>query len=226
MGIKENLVHIQSEMALACEKSLRNISQVELLAVTKTATLKQIQTLHQLGLKHFAENRLPHVKEMALAMEGDNVVWHFIGHLQRNKVKEVLQYCEWVQSVDSIRLIEKLQQEASTLDKQINILLQINISGETQKTGLSVEEIEEAVARVLACSHLTLRGLMCMAPHVDNPEQSRLVFTQCAEQFELIKQRYAVGKSFDTLSMGMSNDYPVAISCGSTQVRIGSLLFK
>jgi len=226
MTIQDNLLHIQAAMKQVCQQSERGNDLVQLLAVTKKASLDQLKVLVNLGQRHFGENRLDHLTEMATALADKNIVWHFIGHLQRNKVKEVLQCCSWVQSVDSIRLVDKLQQVAQANNRPLNILIQLNISGEQQKTGLAIEALNEMVEKALQCSHLNLRGLMCMAPLSDDPEMSRSIFTKCAKIFEQIKQQYNLGDHFDTLSMGMSNDFTVAIACGATQIRIGSAIIR
>lgn len=225
MLIKENLLTIQKHMAEACDHCNRNPEVVQLLAVTKKASVEQIKTLLSLGQNHFGENRLDHLQTMANALSAEDITWYFIGHLQRNKVKQVLRYCSWVQSVDSLRLIAKLQQEAENMNQSVNVLLQMNMSGETQKTGFAMNEFEQAVQETLQCSHLNLRGLMCMAPQYASPEEAKDVFKACADLFNQIKQRFHVDSHFDTLSMGMSSDFPMAIECGATQIRIGTRLY-
>jgi pyridoxal phosphate enzyme (YggS family) len=226
MCLEKNLLSVQEQMQLACQQSDRTADDVRLLAVTKKSSLSQIKALLDLGQRHFGENRLDHLKEMATALKDEAITWHFIGHLQRNKVQAVLRYCSWVQSVDSLRLIDKLQEVAMQSDRPVNILLQLNISDEVQKTGLKINQLNEAVAKVLQSTHLNLRGFMCMAPLSEDATASQPIFEACTEQFNRIKKQYQLKDDFDTLSMGMSNDFATAIICGATQVRIGSALYS
>ena len=225
MSVEKNWLKTREDIRMLCQNANRKFEDITLLAVTKKASLEQIKELVHLGQRHFGENRLDHLKEMATSLKDDNVVWHFIGHLQCNKVDEVLKICLWVQSVDSLRLIKKLQETAQKYDRRVNVLIQLNLSGEAQKTGFKIEELELASQMIVESSHLVLRGLMCMAPVSDHPAEIKAVFDMCAHQFSRMKTQFNLKDSFDTLSMGMSDDYPLAIASGTTQVRIGFALY-
>lgn len=153
------------------------------------------------------------------------VRWHLIGHLQRNKVKKAIDVVRLVHSVDSLRLVEEIQGVAFKKDRVVDVLVQVNCTGEEGRFGCAVPAAMHLCEQVDSMIHLRVRGLMCMAPHAENPELSRPVFSRCRELFEDIKTR-GVGKpNFNILSMGMSNDYEVAIQCGANMVRVGSALF-
>jgi pyridoxal phosphate enzyme (YggS family) len=153
------------------------------------------------------------------------VRWHLIGHLQRNKVKKAIDAVRLIHSVDSLRLIEEVQQIAYKRDRVVDVLVQVNCAGEAQKFGCGIPAVSHLCEQIESMIHLRVRGLMCMAPYSENPEDSRDVFRRCREVFEDTRARgYADGK-FNILSMGMSNDFEVAIECGANVVRVGSALF-
>jgi len=157
--------------------------------------------------------------------KADAVRWHLIGHLQRNKVKKAIELSRLIHSVDSLRLVEEIQQAAFRRDQVVDVLVQVNCSGEASKYGCAVAAAPHLCEQIDTMVHLRVRGLMTMAPHSDNPEDSRLTFERCVEVYEDICRRGIGGEHFNVLSMGMSNDFEVAIECGSNMVRIGSLLF-
>lgn len=159
------------------------------------------------------------------ASKPDVVRWHLIGHLQRNKVKKAIELSRLIHSVDSLRLVEEIQQAAFRRDQVVDVLVQVNCSGEASKFGCAVAAAPHLCEQIDTMVHLRVRGLMTMAPHSDNPEDSRLTFERCVEVYEDICRRGIGGAHFNVLSMGMSNDFEVAIECGSNMVRIGSLLF-
>ncbi|MBN8645527.1 MAG: YggS family pyridoxal phosphate-dependent enzyme, partial [Planctomycetes bacterium] len=153
------------------------------------------------------------------------VRWHLIGHLQRNKVKKAVDVVRLVHSVDSFRLVEEVQQIAFRRDRVVDLLVQVNCAGEEQKYGCAVPAALHLCEQIDSLIHLRVRGLMCMAPYSTNPEDSRSVFQRCREIFEEIRTRGIANGKFNILSMGMSNDYEVAIECGANVVRVGSALF-
>lgn len=153
------------------------------------------------------------------------VRWHLIGHLQRNKVKKAIDVVRLVQSVDSLRLVEEIQQAAFKRDRVVDVLVQVNCSGEASKYGVAVPAALHLCEQIESMIHLRARGLMTMAPYSENPEDSRGCFTRCRELFEDIRSS-GVGKPhFNILSMGMSGDYEVAVECGANVVRVGTALF-
>lgn len=153
------------------------------------------------------------------------VRWHLIGHLQRNKVKKAVDVVRLVHSVDSFRLVEEVQQIAFRRDRVVDLLVQVNCAGEDQKYGCAVPAALHLCEQIDSLIHLRVRGLMCMAPYSTNPEDSRPVFQRCRELFDEIRTRGFANGKFNILSMGMSNDYEVAIECGANIVRVGSALF-
>ena len=225
-GIKAQYVFVKQSIMQTAQLAGRDEDAVRLLAVTKNAELAQIQAWYDCGQRHFGENRLPHLAAMAEALhDQQGIDWHFIGHLQRNKVADVLRYCSWIESIDSMRLLEKVQQVAVQYNKTVQVLLQLNVSGEQQKYGVAMTGLDALVEAALSSSHVQLRGLMCMAPQKASDTVIGEVFQACHAAFRRIKQTYQLGANFDTLSMGMSQDYPLAIVHGATEVRIGSALY-
>jgi len=155
----------------------------------------------------------------------DGVRWHLIGHLQRNKVKKALDIARLIHSVDSLRLVEEIQASAYRKDHVVDCLVQVNCSGENSKYGCAVAAAAHLCDQIDTMVHLRVRGLMTMAPYSENPQDSRIVFERCHEIFEDIRKRGIGGKHFNILSMGMSNDFEVAIECGANLIRVGSALF-
>ena len=210
---------MQAAIAEATALAGRSLGAVQLLAVSKQAAIEQVQALISLGQHHFGENRVEHLMEMHAAVPG--VQWHFIGHLQRNKVTDVVRLCSSIDSVDSLRLAEKIELEAAKQDKVIDVLIQLNVSGEAQKTGLHPDQLMPLAQALSAMPHIRLRGLMCMAPRVEDPALTMPIFAACQRYYAQLQTIVDV----DTLSMGMSGDFRQAIACGATMVRIGSALF-
>lgn len=159
------------------------------------------------------------------ASRPDGVRWHMIGRLQRNKVKKCLEVARLIHSVDSLRLAEEIQAAAFRRDQVVDVLVQVNCSGEGQKAGCAVAAARHLCDQIETMVHVRARGLMTMAPMVDNPEDARLTFERCREVFDDIRKHGVGGEHFNILSMGMSHDYEVAIDCGSNLIRVGSALF-
>ena len=195
----------------------------ELIAVSKTVGINEIQAAYDAGQRRFGENRIPPLVEKVPALP-DDIIWHFIGHLQSNKVKQVVPLMDWIDSVDSVKLMQKIDQAAGELGKEINFLIQVNVSGEESKSGFEPEEMSEVVRQAMKCKHAKCRGLMTMAPYVGEEEELRQIFQNLYQLRDKLQQELNV--ELTELSMGMSNDYPIAISEGSTMVRVGSAIFK
>lgn len=229
----------------AAAKAGRRGQQVVLVAVTKHAEPEQILQLVQAGHRDFGENRVqqllqraPMIDERVARMRAlgaalgadpaarpEPIRWHMIGQLQRNKARQVADACRLIHSVDSLKVAEELQEIGLKREKPIEILLQVNCSGEAAKAGCPTPALLHMVEQIHSMIHLNLRGLMTIAPDSENPEQSRPVFARCRELFEEVRSQGLVGKSFNILSMGMSNDYEVAIEEGANIVRVGSSIF-
>ncbi|HKM17088.1 MAG: YggS family pyridoxal phosphate-dependent enzyme [Firmicutes bacterium] len=220
MDLQQNLQTIRSRISQACARTGRDPSSITLVAVTKAVSDRTVQQLIELGVGTFGENRaIPGQRRSGLFPQ---VKWHLIGPLQSNKVK----YCrdfDLIHSLERLKIATLLNQKAAEWDKQINVLIQVNISGEDAKHGLGIGDVLD-FARILIreCPNLNLRGLMGMAPYVE-PEKTRSCFQALARLHEQLRAR--VKSDADVLSMGMSNDFEVAVEEGATMVRIGSALF-
>jgi len=193
---------------------------IKLIAVTKTVGIEEVRRAFDLGIKDFGENR---VQDAAVKVEGiPEARWHFIGHLQTNKVKDVLHAYSLIHSLDRLSLAEALQNCAERLNITVEVLIQVNVSGEESKYGLAPEELPRLLKDIAAFDRLHPRGLMTMAPFVDDPEETRPYFRQLRQ---LRDENAKPGLELPELSMGMTNDFTVAVEEGATMVRIGSALF-
>lgn len=220
MTIKDNLDHVWQRIRQATLRSGRGESAVQLLGVTKYATDEEVQELLAAGLTLFGENRIQNATQRLERFPHAN--WHFIGSLQTNKVR----YCEYfdlIHSLDRWSLAQALNARAEQWGKVQGVLLQVNVAGEESKSGLEPSEVRSFTERVLReCPHFEVRGLMTIAPFIA-PEDTRPVFRETKVLFDRLQKEFGV--TWDTLSMGMTNDFEVAIEEGATLVRIGSALF-
>ncbi|MBT4523988.1 MAG: YggS family pyridoxal phosphate-dependent enzyme [Phycisphaerae bacterium] len=237
--IKERYESVNKRIASAANKVGRSASNIHLIAVTKHATVDEVRQLIDLGHSDFGENRLQHFTQLAVQIEeyvgrrkelgepdlANSIRWHFIGHLQRNKCRRVLPLTRLIHTLDSLRLAEEIQEVAEKRNQVIEVLLQTNISRERQKTGIAPAAVGYLLEQLATMPHIKPRGMMCMAPAGEDPEESRPIFTRCQELFEEMKLDKHSGDAFNILSMGMSNDFEIAIECGANIVRVGSALF-
>lgn len=222
--LAENLEQVHRTIGGACERSGRCPEAVRLVAVTKTVGAEAVRALFELGQRDFGENRPRNGCGKVGALAEPEARWHFIGHLQRNKVKDVLPAFGTVHSLDSVRLARQMQRIAEEQDLQPTVLLEVNISGEASKHGIEAREAPGVADEVLQMDRLRLAGLMTMAPLVEDPEETRVHFRGLRTLRERLEHH--TGEDLPELSMGMSNDYAVAIEEGATQVRVGSALFR
>ncbi len=197
---------------------------VTLVAVSKTHPVEVLQEAYDAGQRIFGENRPQEMTAKYDALPKD-IEWHMIGHLQTNKVRMIAPYVRLIHSVDSVRLAETIQKEAARCNRTIDILLEIHVAQEESKTGWAISELMEYVrtAPFASMPNISVRGVMGIATNTDDETLVRRDFEQLRHCFEQLKPHF--GSNFDTLSMGMSGDYPLAINCGSTMVRVGSLIF-
>lgn len=212
MSIQENYNTIKNQLP----------DHVELVAVSKTHPVSAIQEVYDLGQRVFGENKVQEVMEKYPLLPKD-IQWHLIGHLQTNKVKYIAEFVDTIQSVDSEKLILEINKEAAKYERKIKVLLQVKIAEEENKFGLEIEEAKALFQNYIngAYSNIEITGLMGMATFTDNELQIRKEFSVLKNLFdELSKQ-----KPLETLSMGMSDDFPVAIECGANSVRVGSAIF-
>ena len=243
--LTENLKRIKGEVAEACARAKRDPQDVQLIAVTKSADIDTITSLLSQGQRHLGESKVQDLLDRYEAIRqfrqnGQNPlppgsdpgnpepIWHMMGHLQRNKVKPLLPIVSMIHSVDSLRLVEEINTTAARLglNQKVNILLQVNASKEKDKFGLAVGAVVALAEQVVSLPNLALRGLMTMAPLDADDETSRFCFGRCRELFEEIRGEKIVASGFDHLSMGMSQDYAIAIEEGATMIRIGRGLFE
>ncbi|MDZ4724144.1 MAG: YggS family pyridoxal phosphate-dependent enzyme [candidate division Zixibacteria bacterium] len=218
----QRLSQIKANIAGACTVSGRSADDVTIVAVTKTFPASAIAMAVDAGLTNIGESKVqeaePKIQEL-----GPIARFHLIGHLQSNKAKKAVQIFDMVQSVDSIRLAEEINRRAGEVGKRIDCLIEINSSGEAQKYGMSPEETERCIETISKLPNIMLRGLMTIGPLSDDVNLIRSAFNLTSSLFAHGKEQ--AGSRFDTLSMGMSGDYQIAIEEGSTMIRLGSILF-
>lgn len=222
--IKENLLDVRRHIREACERSGRNPADVTLIAVSKTKPLSMLREAYEAGARDFGENKVQEIVEKFPGMPTD-ARFHMIGHLQRNKVKQVLPHAALIHSVDSVRLAEQIQREAEKLGRTADILLEVNVSGEESKFGFCPEEVTSAAVEISRFPCIRIHGLMTIAPFVKNPEENRPIFKKLYQLSVDIKKKNIDNISMDVLSMGMTGDYEVAVEEGATMVRVGTGIF-
>ena len=236
--IADKLKKIRADIADTCVQAGRSEKSIKVVVVTKTAGIEAIQEVIRQGFVDLGENRVQHLKQVAEEVATflqenqddpaipEKVNWHMIGHLQRNKVKQTLQLCRMVQSVDTLRLAEELNTHSHKLGLHTNILLQINCSGEPQKYGAPVGAAIHLAEQFATMPNLRLVGLMTMAPLTMDKNRVRASFARAREVYEEIRGERIGGAKFKHLSMGMSQDFQIAIEEGATMLRIGSAIFN
>ena len=222
--VKENLAEVEKKVLAACERAGRNPDDVTLIAVSKTKPIEMIEEAIEYGKKEFGENKAQEMKQKYEALPKD-IVWHFIGHLQTNKVKYVVGRASLIHSVDSLHLAEAIEKESAKKNVISDILIEVNVAGEESKFGLNTEETEELVRSISKLPHIRIKGLMTIAPFVDNPEDNRDIFRSLKELSVDIQSKNIDNVLMDILSMGMTGDYDVAIEEGATHVRVGTGIF-
>lgn len=213
--IERNLDRVYRRISAAAERAGRNPQAVRLIAVTKAVGLEEAQVLHTLGVNDLGENRVDDAREKVEALS--EARWHMIGSCQRRKARDIAALFQYVDSVDRVELAEALQRRCDEQDKTLHVLMEVNVSGETVKHGFTPSEVVTALDRMRAFDRLNVDGLMTMAPLVDDPEETRPVFAGL--------RRLAQDLGLTELSMGMTNDFEVAVEEGATQIRVGTALF-
>lgn len=222
--IKDNLEAIKKEISRAAKKAGRDEKDITLIAVSKTYPVADIEKAITLGCTDFGENR---VQEMTEKIEKINtpVNWHLIGSLQTNKVKYIIGKTKLIHSVDSMKLANEIQRLSVKNDILTDILLEVNVAKEASKHGILIEEVSEYVKEIAKLSHVRMKGFMTVAPFVENPEENRQIFRALYDLSVDIQKQKFNNISTSLLSMGMSNDYQVAIEEGATMIRIGTSIF-
>ena len=216
MNIEANLRDLEARIARACERAGRAPEEITLVAVTKTVAPPAIRAAFEAGIRHFGENRVQEAKGKIpqLSVLEPHPTWHMIGHLQTNKAKTVLELFDIIHSIDSVRLAEILSRR---VENNLPILLEVNVFGESSKSGLSLSEVPQAVEKISHLPRLEIKGLMTIAPLTDQPEEVRPIFRQLRDL------RDSLG--LEHLSMGMTDDFEVAIEEGATIIRVGRAIF-
>lgn len=223
--LAERLRAVEGRLQAACQRAGRQRDEVTLIAVTKTVTPAVAAALHELGVRDLGENRPQELWNKAAALPG-TVRWHFIGHLQRNKIDKTLPLAQLIHSADSPRLLEALEQAASKQGTTARVLLEVNASGEASKQGFAPGELPGLASRLNALRHVHVAGLMTMAAFANDPERCRPTFIRLRELRDRLRAELQAPHSVNELSMGMTNDFEVAVEEGTTLVRIGTALFE
>lgn len=222
MSLSENLEAVERKVAMACERSGRERSEVRVMAVTKKQPAAVVREAADLGMTLFGENRIQEAR-IKIPECPPHLEWHFIGHLQTNKAREAVQYFHAVQGVDSLKLALELEKAAEKMSRQVRVLLEVNAAGEASKFGFSPADLLGQIDELCNLKRVEVHGFMGMAPISVNPERVRPVFRHLKQLQRECEDR--VGVPFPVLSMGMSGDYEVAIEEGATIVRLGTTLF-
>jgi len=222
--IRENIAAVESEIAYACERAGRDRSGVTLIAVSKTKPPEMLREAYDAGIRDFGENKVQELMDKMPVMPED-IRWHMIGHLQRNKVKYVVGRVWMIHSVDSLRLAEEISREAVKQQVTVRILLEVNVAGEESKYGVTLKEAVSLVEAVAKLPGIHIEGLMTIAPNVEKAEENRIYFKNLRHLSVDISRKNIDNVNMNVLSMGMTGDYSVAVEEGATCVRVGTGIF-
>ncbi len=223
--ISENIKQVQNNIEAACQKSGRKSEEVKLICVSKTKPVEMVMEAYHAGARDFGENKVQELVDKWERMPKD-IRWHMIGHLQRNKVKYIVDKVYLIHSVDSLRLAEEISKEAVKKSVEVNVLIEVNVAGEESKFGASSsEETIELIRSIAVLPNVHIRGLMTVAPYVEDSEENRIYFSNLCQLAVDIKRENIDNVFVDILSMGMTGDYMVAIEEGASYVRVGTGIF-
>ncbi len=223
--IRDNMKHVQEQIEAACLKSGRDVAEVTLIAVSKTKPVELLKEAYDAGARDFGENKVQELLDKIPQMPSD-VKWHMIGHLQRNKVKYIVDKVHLIHSVDSLRLAEEISKEAEKRGIVVNILVEVNVAEEESKFGTTLEEAEQLVCDIAKLPGICIKGLMTIAPFVENPEENREYFRKLKQlSVDIMREKVDNRSMGEVLSMGMTGDYTVAVEEGATYVRVGTGIF-
>lgn len=224
LEIQQNIIDIEQRITAAAQKSGRKREDILLLAVSKTIDVPRIKQAVNCGLKELGENKVQEILEKYDVM-GEDVCWHLIGHLQTNKVKYIINKVNMIHSVDSVKLAEEISKRAKQSNVIMDILVEVNIADEQSKFGISPKETLSFIKNIAFLDNIRIKGLMTVAPFVDNPEENRDCFRRMRQLLVDINAEKIDNVNMSVLSMGMSNDFEVAIEEGATIVRVGTNIF-
>ena len=222
--VKENLAIVEDRVKAACDRAGRSYGSVTLIAVSKTKPVRLVEQAYEYGIRQFGENKAQEMKEK-YDMLPKNTEWHFIGHLQTNKIKYVLGRATLIHSVDSLHLAEAIEAECVKKGLEADVLVEVNVAQEETKSGIKTEEAEGLVKDIARLPHVHVKGLMTIAPFVENAGNNRMIFRTLKELSVDIAGKNIDNVSMNILSMGMTNDYEVAIEEGATHIRVGTAIF-
>ncbi|MBA4698759.1 MAG: YggS family pyridoxal phosphate-dependent enzyme [Ruminococcus sp.] len=222
--LKEQLEEVEQKIQSACERAGRKREEVTLIAVSKTNPVPVLEEAYGLGVRVFGENKVQEFTGKYEVLPKD-ICWHLIGHLQTNKVKYIIDKAALIHSVDSLKLAETIEREAAKKNCVAKILVEVNVAEEESKFGLKVDEVIPFIEKISVFEHIKVCGLMTIAPFVENPEDNRPVFSNLQKLSVDIKEKNIDNINVSILSMGMTNDYEVAIEEGATMVRVGTGIF-
>jgi pyridoxal phosphate enzyme (YggS family) len=220
--ISKNLMELHGRIAEACGRYDRDTDDITIVAVTKTHPPAIIKTAVAAGIHNIGESKIQEAEPKILEV-GQIARFHMVGHLQTNKVKKAVQLFDVIQSVDSLRLAEEISRRAAEIERTVECLIEVNCSGETQKYGIGPKECLQLAKKIKGLNNIELAGLMTVGPNVDDEQQIRDAFRLCYDLYK--RTQDVVGDQLDTLSMGMTYDFPLAIAEGATMIRIGTALF-
>lgn len=222
--LKQQLEEVEKKIQGACERAKRTRDEVALIAVSKTKPVAVLQEAYDLGIRVFGENKVQELTEKQEALPND-IQWHMIGHLQTNKVKYIVDKVALIHSVDSLKLAKTIEKESAKKNCVTHILIEVNVAEEESKFGLKMMEVIPFIEKIALFKHIKVDGLMTIAPFVDNPEDNRSVFANLQKLSVDIEKKNIDNVNVSILSMGMTNDYEVAIEEGATMVRVGTGIF-
>lgn len=222
--IAENLEQVRNNIKEACMAVGRDPSEVTLVAVSKTKPVEMLKEAYDAGARVFGENKVQEIMDKYDSLP-DDIQWHMIGHLQRNKVKYIVDKVAMIHSVDSLRLAQAIEQEAAKRQIRVPILIEVNVAEEESKFGLKTDEVIPLLETISEFEHLEVKGLMTIAPYVENPENNRQIFRELRKLSVDITAKNINNITMSVLSMGMTGDYQVAVQEGSTMVRVGTGIF-
>ena len=222
--IRTNIEAVEERICSACKRAGRDRSEVRLICVTKTKPVEMLQEAYEAGQRDFGENKVQEICRKKPDLPPD-IRWHMIGHLQRNKVRQLIGQTAMIHSVDSLRLAETISAEAVKAGIRIPVLIEVNMAGEESKFGLAKEDVEELVRAAAALEGIQISGLMTIAPYTEDPETNRPYFAGLRELAVDIGQKCIDNVSMSVLSMGMTGDFEVAIEEGATHIRVGTGIF-
>lgn len=224
MSIAVNYYEVKSRMEAACRRAGRNPEDVTLIAVSKTKPVSMLEEAYHAGARDFGENKVQEITAKYPEMPED-ARFHMIGHLQTNKVGQVIDKAVLIHSVDSVHLAEKIEKEAAKRDMVAEILLEVNVAEEDSKFGLKTDEVIPVLETIKTFPHICVKGLMTIAPFVDDAEDNRKVFKELYQLYVDIKTKNIDNGTMSVLSMGMTGDYEVAVEEGATMIRVGTGIF-